>query len=317
MSNFTGGFLKKINILFTLLLLTIIAMIIISPLKFITAGMNGISAWTFNVLPSVLPFIILTKMLSNLGVIEKLCHPFKPIFHRLYGTSSLSAYVFFMSILSGYPVGSKIIADLYEENKISRTDAYRMSSFCSNSGPMFIVGSVGTMMFLSPKAGYIILASHILAALLNGLLYRNIKAKEDPNSLKNPTNTVSHEINIGDIILSSVEAILSVGAIICLFFIIIECLNPIFNLFPSPIKEVFKGMIEITRGCIDLSKYGNLKLMTILSSFIITFGGFSTIVQSIAILKRVKMPIKIFTLQKLTQSIISILICTILVYTFL
>ena len=56
-----------------------------------------------------------------------------------------------------------------------------MLSFCSTSGPMFIIGAVGAGMFNSTFAGYIMFTSHVLGAFLNGIIYRNIKVKEfDP-----------------------------------------------------------------------------------------------------------------------------------------
>ena len=303
--------MKKINLIFTAILVIIIAMIISSPAKFINSALNGLSAWTFKILPSVLPFMIFTKLLTQLGIIERCCQVFNKPFKKIYGTTPVSAYVFLMSILSGYPVGSKMIADLYENGTITRQDAYRMSSFCSNSGPMFIVGSVGAQMFLNPIVGYIILISHIISALVNGLIYRKIKVPEEINLPMN-NKEVSKEINIGEIVLSSVQSILSVGAIVAVFFIIIECLMPIFNLFNPTLRGFMEAVIEITKGCIDLSKLSDIKLATILSCFVITFGGFSTIIQSIALLKKVKMPIWLFTIQKLTQALISSIICFLL-----
>ena len=87
---------------------------------------------------------------------------------------------------------------------------------------------------------------------------------------------------------------------------------PIFNLFNPTLRGFMEAVIEITKGCIDLSKLSDIKLATILSCFVITFGGFSTIIQSIALLKKVKMPIWLFTIQKLTQALISSIICFLL-----
>ena len=312
MSNNKGCFLKNLKLIFSILIFIIITCIIISPAKFISASMNGISAWTFNVLPSVLPFMILTRIIIDLGSFENALSIINSPFKKIYKTKSNSGYIFLMSILSGYPVGSKMIADLYENGTISQEEAFKMSSFCSNSGPMFIVGSVGVGMLFNPLAGYIILASHIFSALINGLLYRNLRTSNENylKELKTERNKV--EFSFSDIILSAVQSILSVGAIICLFFIIIECLNPVFSLFPQPISSFFEGLIEITKGCLDLSNYKNLLICLPLCSFIITFGGLSTIFQSITILKKVKMPIWLFTLEKLTQAIISTFITFIL-----
>jgi len=276
--------------------------IIISPGKFISAGLNGFSAWTFNVLPSVLPFMIISSLLLSTGYIKKICKPFARPFKKLFNTGSYSAYTFFVSIISGYPVGSKIIAELYEEKKISKSDAVRMSSFCSNSGPMFIVGAVGVSMLLSATAGYVILLSHILGAVFNGFLYRNYKIKEEPRILIQVPQK-SH--SFADIIENSCKSILLVGTIISFFFIIIEFLSiPLAFLSPQ-VQSVIFGIVEITKGCSMISANFSIKTATVLSSIIITFGGLSTIIQSTSLLKRVNMPIRLFALQKFSQAIFS------------
>ena len=353
-----------LRLLLSALILFFIFNMIISPAKFIKEGLNGISAWAFNVLPSVLPFMFFTKALSSLGQMEKLTHPFQRVTKTLFNTPPISFYAFFMAILSGYPVGSKMIADLYMQGKITQEDAYRMSAFCSTSGPMFIIGAVGIGMFKNSLVGYILFLSHILSAFLNGLIYRKLglkndykdkppkknisqttkiqgknklKNKDDKFSQKNTINTQSKndeiKINqnndtnlnranektpdISEIVLSSTLAILSVGCIITIFFIIIECLSPIFNLFPENISALLEGIVEITKGCLSLSTLSNIKLAVILASFVISFGGISTLLQSITMLRQVKIPIKLFALQKLTHALLSALISIVMVLIFM
>ena len=264
-----------------------------------------------------------------------------------------------------YKVTMRMIADLYMQGKITQEDAYRMSAFCSTSGPMFIIGAVGIGMFKSSLVGYILFLSHILSAFLNGLIYRKLGLKNDnkdkptkkniskttkiqnKNKLINKqikddkfpqeniiTQSKNNEIkidltnqnsdtnlnranektpDISEIVLSSTLAILSVGCIITIFFIIIECLSPIFNLFPENISALLEGIVEITKGCLSLSTLSNIKLAVILASFVISFGGISTLLQSITMLRQVKMPIKLFALQKLTHALLSALFSTMLV----
>lgn len=375
-----------VKILLTTLIIFFIANIIISPAKYIKEGLNGISAWAFNVLPSVLPFMFFTKALSSLGQMEKLTRPFQRVTKTLFNTPPISLYTFLMAILSGYPVGSKMIADLFTQGKITKEEAYRMSAFCSTSGPMFIVGAVGASMFKSASIGYILFLSHILSAFLNGLIYRKIGVKNLENSKnakkclkkgkksekmlkflvfwkKNSKNSISNEeeekekisykseqnvalksenieknslqkssdialkidkkiteekrennnVDISEIVLSSTTAILSVGCIIAIFFIVIECLSPIFNLFPENISAFLEGAIEITKGCSSLSELANIKLAVVLASFVIGFGGISTLLQSLTMLQQVKMPVKLFALQKFTHALLSALISTIMV----
>ena len=301
--------MKKYNIFLSLFILYIIVNMIIFPKLYIEQTLSGISAWAFNVLPSVLPFIFFTKVLTSLKVIEKMSKVFRKPCKLLFNTPPSSAYVFLTSIISGYPVGAKMTADLYQSGQISKNDAYRMTSFCSTSGPMFIVGAVGAMMLGNAFLGYIILSAHILGAVINGIVYRNIKIKELETSSE---NSVSSKTDLSSIVLDSALSIISVGTIIAIFFVVITSLAPIFNLLPAPIAAILEGLIEITRGCLDISTSLAPFWATVASTFIISFGGISTILQSLTMLDKLKMPVGLFILQKFTHAIFSTIIAIIL-----
>lgn len=303
--------MKKYKTFLTIFIFYIIFNMILFPSLYIGQTLDGITAWAFNVLPSLLPFIFFTKILSSLGTVEKFSLAFKKPCYHLFKTPPISSYVFFMSMISGYPVGAKMTSDLYTSGQITKSQAFKMSSFCSTSGPMFIIGAVGVGMLKNATYGYIIFISHILGALINGVLYRNLKIKDDKAVNKKIQNT--QEFNLSNTVIDSSLSIISVGAIIAIFFVVITSLSPIFNLLPSNIACIFKGLVEITKGCIDISGSMNGALAIISCTFIISFGGLSTIFQSIAMLNKLEQPISLFILQKFTHAIIatiiSIIIC--------
>lgn len=306
---------------FTVVILFFLVCMISSPAKFIGKALEGISAWATAVLPSVLPFMFFTRVLSSLNQMEKLTRPFSGISRALFKTPPISIYAFAMAILSGYPVGSKMVADLFLQEKITREDAFKMTAFCSTSGPMFIVGAVGIGMFHNSKIGYVLFLSHVLGAILNGMAWRKFKLKQTSTATEDLTDEIdlsqntkalsskqqNSTFNLSDIVLNSTLAILSVGCIITVFFIIIECFNPLLSLLPTPIAYFLQGSIEITKGCLSLATLENSFLATTLCSFVVSFGGISTVLQSITMLQSVKMPTKIFIFQKLTHAIFATL----------
>lgn len=305
--------MKKYSIFLSIFIIYIIINMVIFPSLYINVTLNGISAWAFNVLPSVLPFIFFTKVLTSLGIVEKFSNLFKKPCNKLLKTPPISSYVFITSMISGYPVGAKMTADLYLSGKITKSDAFKITSFCSTSGPMFIIGAVGIGMLKNATFGYIIFISHILGALLNGLLYRNIKVKEEKIEYTEKTNTQ----NLSTMVIDSALSIITVGTIIAIFFVVITSLSPIFNLFPPQISCVLEGIIEITKGCLDISTNIHGALSVVACTFVISFGGISTILQSITMLNSLRMPIKLFILQKVTHAILSTIISLLLVTIFL
>lgn len=314
------------KLILILVITIILGAIVINPEVYITSCLNGIMVWATVVLPALLPFMFFTKTLTELGVADILASKFK-LFPKIFKVPSLAIYVFILSILSGYPVGAKIVADLYESGAISKEEAYKITTFTSNSGPMFVLGSVGIGMLTSRKLGIIILISHILGALINGLIYRN--HKENSTEI-NKKIIEKNNLSIGDLMWNTVHSVLIIGGFIALFFVIIEIINnlnifsPISNLFSKIFNcdaniftAIFNGIFEITRGCLDISKLGLSELVSgTLCTFIISFGGLATTMQALVFLKKFDMRFSFFIKQKITHAIFASVIYFILLLIF-
>ena len=303
----------KSNKFIVMFLIIICIFFIINPKVCAKSCLNGISVWGTKVLPMLLPFFVLTRLILNL------CE-FKPnimdkFFNKAYNAPNGSFLVFFLSVLAGYPMGAKLICYMYENKQITNIEAQKMLSFCSVSGPMFIIGTVGVAIFNSFRVGLVILISNIIACLLNGLIYRGkFKVEEKTINYKNKTS-------IFDIVYDSLISILMVGVYIALSFVVInlikECkllfvidlLEKVFYLDLNMVKAVITGIIEITCGCIEISETSvNLALKTVLTSGIIAFGGLSVFMQSLGFLKCLNIKPKIILLQKLTQCLICLVV---------
>ena len=153
------SFFKSENLqdsIFTLLILMIMLLITANPNRYTSGTISGLKLFFFSVLPGLFPFMFLTKLLTELGFLFKITQKLDKLSHNLFGTPGVSIYAFLMSILSGYPIGAKIISDLYEKNLITSQDAQKMSVFCTTSGPIFIIGSVGSLMFGNFKIGMVL-----------------------------------------------------------------------------------------------------------------------------------------------------------------
>lgn len=313
------------NLIFALMLCLIIACLVANPNRYIKVCLEGILVFGKNILPALFPFIFFTKLLTSTGYVEHISNHLSPITKKLYNAPAISAYVFLMSILSGYPLGAKITADLYEKGEISREEAHRICSFTSNSGPMFIIGTVGVGMMANAKIGYIILISHIISALLNGTIYKKYTPKYVELTLPAPSQNKKKDLTLSECMENSIISVLLIGGYIAIFFIITEILSAL-NIFYPVIKllemlgiegsistGVINGLFEITNGCKSISVLDiNVKLKTILASFIISFGGLAVAFQGLTFLDKFKISKRFFFLQKFTQAIISTVITIIL-----
>ena len=299
---------QKIVVLF---LVSICVFLIINPQICFKSVLNAVSVWATKVFPVLFPFFIITRFIVFLIDYSKTTFADR-FMKKIYHTPNGSFVVFLLSFLSGYPMGAKLISNLYDDNYINSKDATKMLSFCSISGPMFIIGSVGLAMFNSFKIGIIVLISNVLASLVNGIIFRGEKFDEQNFKIKPKNSTIS----IAEIVQDSINSILMICAYLILAFLFIDIIKNLFfsNANLSIFHCIIEGFFEITRGLLDLSTLGlNIKLNIVISSGIIGFGGISVMLQSLTFIKKLNIPFKTIFLQKLTQSFLCVVISAILV----
>ena len=324
--------MKKHTIIISLFLILILSFLIIAPEVSINACLTGINVWATNILPALFPFFFFTKILSELGFISQISKSVAPITKKLYNTSGISSYVYLMSIFSGYPVGAKITSDLYENNLISIGEAHRIVTFTSTSGPLFIIGTVAVGMFENKTLGYVVLISHFLGALLNGLLYRKYMLQPNQNNTSQLQNSKKANDILGECMISSIKSIVVVGGYISIFFMLITIFKNFNFFFPitfvinkicptlplNVISSILSGIIELTRGCLDLSLCGlTSKQFAMILSALISFGGISINLQALNFLTKMKIILKFYFLQKITHTIVSAIIAFVLGFLFL
>ena len=297
-------------------------LLIINPSPYIDGINFALNLFVKKVLPTLLPFFIITKILTILGLGYYLSSIFKKPIKFLFNNSPIGGFIFLMSILSGYPIGAKMIAEYVELGCIEKEEAASLVAYTSTSGPLFVIGSVGVGMIGDYKSGLIILISHVAGALLNGLIYRK-KSKFTDNSVElvNVPNTF-----FSDAIKETVLSLLQVGATIVflnLFIVVLEQSNTftfleifvkIVNVDVGIIRSLIYGCLEMTRGLNEIAGIMvNNKDMIVISATIISLGGFSVYMQSMKFLGRVGISGRYFILTKITHAIFTYAISTILV----
>ena len=133
---------------------------------------NGLTLWATSVVPSLFPFFVATELLMHTNIISILGRLLNPIMKPLFNIRGEGSFAFIMGIISGYPIGAKIACNFRESNICSKEECERLLSFTNNSGPLFIIGTVGILMFGNTSIGILLFITHILACLTVGILFR-------------------------------------------------------------------------------------------------------------------------------------------------
>lgn len=270
----------------------------------VMSAKKGISLWASSVLPAMLPFFICVNFMTGIGLVSLL---------------PAGIFPFAMSALSGYPMGAKVAGDLFRNGAIDIQETRRIMSYCSTSGPVFMVGAVGVGMLGSQAAGYIIAMAHYAGALINGIVYSRI--------LRNGSKMSSlHEQRIEDcdlmeiLTVSIFSAFKSMAVILAyvIFFMFVMDMADMAGLFgftdSTALRGLLKGIVEMTMGCSGLTgDECGIKTDCILCSIIISWGGLSVLGQSMSMLTGTGISLKYLMLTKLTHSIFAGIISLFLV----
>ncbi len=296
-------------------ILFIMILLLLHPDIYGASVTNGLHLYIDCVLPSVLPFFFLSKLLTELDFASDLSEYFGKPLSFLYRVPACSAYILLMSLLCGYPVGAKLISEFRRAGALTDREAKTVMAFTSNSGPVFIIGTVGIAMFQNRLYGFIILSSHYLGSLINGFIYRNKTFLYSSYPLTGWAG--------GDILNKSMyNTLLSVGQVggyIILFNVLCDIVaNTFLFLIPSPFPKAFLlGLLEVTRGCCLLAELSVPTLYLLPAcTFLITFGGMSICLQSLSFLSRIKISPAYFFITKITQGILSAFLCFLLCLVF-
>ena len=161
----------KRNFLPIIFLFFIFCLLIFSKNNLI-AVKNGLSLWANSVVPSLFPFFVATELLSHTNIINQLGNILNFIMKPLFNVNGKGSFAFIMGIISGYPIGAKIAANFRKNNICSKEECERLLSFTNNSGPLFIIGTVGISMFGNTIIGILLFVTHLLASITVGFIFR-------------------------------------------------------------------------------------------------------------------------------------------------
>ena len=261
-----------------------------------------------NLFPSLFPFMILSNILMEYGFVDIASELLKPIMNKIFKAHEYGSFVLILSIISGTPSNSKYINELLNKNLINEYDANKLLLFTHFVNPLFIINTIGISFLHNKLLGIIILISHYIGNFIVGIIFRNyhkvlinskINITKAITSLDKKNNFIYILTNS---IISSINTLLIILGVIttCLIITTIIDINPLLN-----------GFLEITQGLKYISTT-NLEILkkVILTTFLISFGGFSIHAQSFSILSNKKIKYIPYLLARITHGIIS----SILVY---
>lgn len=265
---------------------------------------TGLLLWFHIVLPTLLPFFIVTNLMIQTNSIQYVSNLCYPLFHRLFQVSENGSFTILAGFLCGYPVGAKVTADLLLNNKISRKEANYLLSFCNNTSPAFITSYIVMQQFkeadlLIPTL-FILYLSPFLCSLIFRRYYKpNIKDFSDISH--NHSVVFSFDL-VDNSITNSFESITKVGGYIILFSILLYLGRSL------PFSSVLY-VLEITNGIpLILKSVSSFEAKYIFIMALTSFGGICAIAQTNSMIAHAKLPIVPYIIEKLITTLVTSLL---------
>lgn len=251
-------------------LISILFLLLTKPILTLKYATNGLSIWYKNMLPTLFPMMILSGCMIKMNITASISSLIHPITKRIFHTSKNGTYSLIIGLLCGFPMGAKVLCELYTQNKISKEEATALLPICNNIGPIYML-SYGLRAF-DAKPIYIILILFYCIPL--GYAFFTLKNKHFQDITTSNITTYSLAISLDESISEGAIGMLSLGGYLMFFNILLVPLN-FLSLNPN-LKVFLSCCIEITNG---LSKNSDLPSFIYLA--LLQFGGLCCVFQTL------------------------------------
>ncbi len=305
------------QLLFTALSLYLIFLMLRYPALSLEYASTGLTLWFTKMVPTLLPFMILSGIMIRMNLTERFVGLLHPLLHRIYGTSRNGSYTIIMGFLCGFPMGARIVGELYEQHKLSREESALLLSFCNNIGPIYFLSYVIPTLGINRPGRPFLLMYGI--PLLYGFLLMRIRPwmTRKVSSCENHPEARSLQARqpgscsllaaIDASVLSGLIGIARLGG----YMVFFNLLNIVFQPFQhvnTNILNIYRCLLEITSGIDCSGRSINFAILILLP-----FGGFSCIAQTYSMIRQTDLSLRPYVYHKTVQTAVTAA-CYLLLY---
>ena len=279
------------KIFFTIFSISQICFLLLCPREALAAAKEGMNLWLNILLPTLLPFLILTGILIQTDMTEKLLKPAEIIWNRVLGISSAGAYAVLIGVLCGYPVGAKITSDLYENHQIGKSEALYLLTFTNHASPIFIRTylchiCLGDQIPVNRIFGVLFLADLAVMLFFRFAVFKDKMLWLSASEKKKTSVSSSSGAFLDASIMNGFETITRLGGYILLFSILSAFIGCFWNM-ENILGYIVSGSLELTTGLCHLQ---NAKIHLLgkylLAIFFTAFGGICITFQTRSLVTR-------------------------------
>ncbi len=227
--------------------------------------------------PALFPYLVLSRLFVSSAHSPPtwLCRPLCAVF----GLSEVGCSAVLIGAVGGYPAGAATVTGLYQEGKISQSEAEKLQFFACNCGPAFCCSVIGIGMYGSLACGLWLYGITLVSSILCGLLIRRNNgqvAEHLPQKMDTPPAFLPKLV---DSISQSAQSMLCICAYVCLFSLLLAAEKSIFR--GGLIYALSAGLTELSGGVFALGALEmSWALKFSLTAAATAFGGVCVAMQS-------------------------------------
>ena len=259
---------------------------------------HGLLYSLITIIPTLFPFFILSDVWTTFFYVDpngKICQGFE----KLYRTSGYGITALISGFVCGFPIGIKVLSELYREEKITKEEFEYLSGFVNNPSLAFVISGVGTGIYNNIRIGILLYLAVILSSTITGFIFRPRISKHSKTK-ENPWQTFDFTKSIKN------AGLTSINVVSCIIFFsgLIGFISSIIN--NDVIVGAISLVLEVTNAVelIFNAEHLSLSYKLILTSFALGFSGFSVHMQAFGFIPKENSKIK-YLLMKTVQGIIS------------
>lgn len=305
--------MKKINMIFLLLFSLFILYSLLNIRETNTSTMKVLTTFSKTILPALLPFLILNQLIIKLGIIDLLAYLLQYISYPLFKISGKGASIIIIGLLNGFPSSAIFTSLMIKNNQLKKEEAQRLINYIFFPSISFLFVIINNNLNNSIFFTYLMLSLYLGGFINLYLSSFKIKEKEEHTTFSQTLTIIKEKLNtfiftndLKESIVYSFNTLINLLGIIIIFSIPCNLLNKIITNYSS---LFFQGLLEFSIPSINLSLTNlNKKTITLLLSVILSFSGFSSIIQATLFINDSSLDTKQFITQRIKVSITTLFI---------
>ncbi|KUP23237.1 nucleoside recognition domain-containing protein [Paenibacillus sp. DMB5] len=291
------------------------AAIISSPESSFAASLQGLKLWWTLIFPALLPFLILSEMLTASGFVHGFGVLLGPLMTRVFRLPGAGGWTLALGMTAGFPAGAGGVQQLHKQGGISDKDAGRLASLAHFASPVTIVIVVGAAFLHSPAAGYALLAIHWVSGLAAGLTAALFSGRDrsiasgpelpavKPASLPSRVRQTMLQARekdgrsfgrlLGESVSTAVQSLMVIGGYMIMFSVVINIITAWFPQlspgFAASVLEIHLGANAMTSQVAEPFAFGAIGVTSLaLLSAVLGWSGICGQLQALTALKQAK-----------------------------